>query len=152
MFESTWVDWLLVIIIYVTIIITIYKAGYCTTDRCLVGIKDNIYDLTTFLDDHPGSPETLTENTGCDATTVFLEIGHSTFAEGLLTNFSLFHWELHNESLRLPSPLDVKMRSKLQKQIESNKKIVLKLASQEFPLTNGSQKILKRSKRKNKGL
>lgn len=68
-FEACWLDWIL--------------AGYCTDERCIVAIGGSIYDVTSFLLDHPGSPETLTEGAGCDASDAFEEIGHSIFAEGL---------------------------------------------------------------------
>jgi hypothetical protein len=68
-FEACWMDWLL--------------AGYATPERCLVGVEGAIFDVTAFMLDHPGSPETLSEGAGCDATEVFHEIGHSVFAEGL---------------------------------------------------------------------
>jgi hypothetical protein len=74
-FEVCWIDWLL--------------AGYCTNDRCLIGIKNSLYDLTAFIGIHPGSPETLSEGAGCDATENFEEIGHSTHAIELLSKYLL---------------------------------------------------------------
>ncbi|KAJ1401809.1 hypothetical protein B484DRAFT_338871, partial [Ochromonadaceae sp. CCMP2298] len=62
-------------------------AGSCTPSRCLLGFhNDRIVDVTAFISTHPGSPETLTEGAGCDATDTFTEIGHSSNASKLLND------------------------------------------------------------------
>jgi hypothetical protein len=66
LYEVCWLDWLL--------------AGYNTTEKCLVGIDDLIYDVSAFIVHHPGSEETLTEGAGGDATEIFYVIGHSSTA------------------------------------------------------------------------
>ena len=76
LFEVSYIDWIL--------------AGYCSHDRCLVGIRNSIVDVTNFIDVHPGSRETLTEGAGCDATETFDEIGHSTHAEHLLSSMKIW--------------------------------------------------------------
>lgn len=58
-------------------------AGQCTVDRCLVGLRGHIYDLTTFLSHHPGSPETLLAHAGRDATSIFECLRHSLSARRL---------------------------------------------------------------------
>ena len=55
-------------------------AGQNTRSRCLVGIYSNIYDITSFLDTHPGSPDTLMVHAGKDATRFFEDMGHSLIA------------------------------------------------------------------------
>lgn len=85
-FEVCWLDWIL--------------AGFSTEERCLVAIGGAIFDVTSFLFDHPGSPETMTEGSGCDATEIFDEIGHSIFAEGLKRRLCL--WEPHGQHLLKP--------------------------------------------------
>tara|TARA_B110000971_G_C19879960_1_gene440238 strand:+ start:55 stop:855 length:801 start_codon:yes stop_codon:yes gene_type:complete len=54
--------------------------GHCTEQSCFVGLHGAIYDITSFLEEHPGSPETLLLNSGCDATRFFEDIGHSVLA------------------------------------------------------------------------
>lgn len=81
LFEVVWMDWLL--------------AGYNTDQGCLLAVDDAIYDVTDFLQDHPGSSETLTEGAGCDATNLFHEIGHSDFAEGLKRRLCV--WDLKGQ-------------------------------------------------------
>jgi hypothetical protein len=69
MFGQTWVDFII--------------AGR-TESPTLVGIHGHVFDMTTFLDEHPGSPETIiTMGGGRDATSFFEAIGHSTKARSL---------------------------------------------------------------------
>lgn len=58
-------------------------AGQCTPKRCLVGLGGHIYDLTDFLDQHPGSPETVIVHAGRDASAVFESTRHSVSARKL---------------------------------------------------------------------
>lgn len=60
--------------------------GHNTMEDCLVGLHGNIYDLTGFLEEHPGSPETLLVHAGQDATRTFDTIGHSFTARKLGAN------------------------------------------------------------------
>jgi hypothetical protein len=52
--------------------------------RCLVGIHGSVYDISQFLDEHPGSPETLLDNSGGDATEFFESVGHSRVARRMM--------------------------------------------------------------------
>ena len=63
LFEEEWVGWLL--------------AGRNTEESCLVGLEGGVYDLTNFLEVHPGSKETILVNAGGDATAFFEDVGHS---------------------------------------------------------------------------
>ena len=58
-------------------------AGQCTSDSCLVGIAGHIYDLTAFLEVHPGSPETVIAHAGKDCTGVFESMRHTVGARKL---------------------------------------------------------------------
>ena len=60
-------------------------AGNNTTTSCLVGIHGDVYNLTAFLNTHPGSPDTLLVNSGRDATKYFEHMGHSLGARRLAT-------------------------------------------------------------------
>ncbi|ETE73847.1 Cytochrome b5 [Ophiophagus hannah] len=46
-------------------------------------INRRIYDLTKFLEEHPGGEEVLREQAGGDATESFEDVGHSTDARTL---------------------------------------------------------------------
>ncbi|XP_069698600.1 cytochrome b5-like [Periplaneta americana] len=51
---------------------------------CWVVIYDRVYDITDFLNEHPGGEEILLEYAGRDATLAFRGIGHSAaMLEGL---------------------------------------------------------------------
>ena len=52
-------------------------AGRNTEESCLVGLEGGVYDLTDFLEVHPGSKETILVNAGGDATAFFEDVGHS---------------------------------------------------------------------------
>ncbi|XXG79708.1 hypothetical protein AAC387_Pa09g0723 [Persea americana] len=47
---------------------------------CWLIIKGKVYDVTKFLEDHPGGDEVLLSATGKDATDDFEDAGHSTSA------------------------------------------------------------------------
>ena len=83
LFEVSWLDWIL--------------AGYCNHARCLVGIQNMVVDVTKFIDTHPGSPETLTEAAGCEATELFTEIGHSSQAENLMKSMAI--WDSNTSNI-----------------------------------------------------
>jgi len=98
LFDICWVDWLL--------------AGYCTKSRSLIGYDRSILDVTDFVDYHPGSAETLTEEAGADATDRFIDMGHSSYAISLMEK--MYVWNNHNRKRREASKSDTTEVSKLQ--------------------------------------
>lgn len=56
-------------------------------------IHDKVYDVTKFLDEHPGGEEVLLEQSGGDATEAFEDVGHSTDARDLMKDYLI--GELH---------------------------------------------------------
>lgn len=58
-------------------------AGRNTIGSCMVGLHCHIYDITSFLDFHPGSPDTLMVHSGMDSTQFFEDMGHSAVARRL---------------------------------------------------------------------
>lgn len=69
LFRQTYLNWII--------------AGENTMERCLVGLHGNIYDISSFLNAHPGSPDTLMVHSGQDATRFFEDINHSNGARRL---------------------------------------------------------------------
>ncbi|KAM6455689.1 cytochrome b5 isoform 2-T2 [Liasis olivaceus] len=61
-------------------------------------IHRRIYDLTKFLEEHPGGEEVLREQAGGDATESFEDVGHSTDARTLSESFII--GELHPVSTK----------------------------------------------------
>merc|ERR1711936_1482250 len=56
-------------------------------------IHDKVYDITKFLDEHPGGEEILIENAGSDSTENFEDVGHSSDAREMLEEYYI--GELH---------------------------------------------------------
>ena len=52
-------------------------AGQNTLERCLVGLHGHVFDISDFVESHPGSAETLLVQAGRDATAFFEDLGHS---------------------------------------------------------------------------
>jgi len=50
-------------------------------------IHDKVYDITQFLDEHPGGEEILIENAGIDSTEAFEDVGHSSDAREMLEQY-----------------------------------------------------------------
>ncbi|KAG5042708.1 hypothetical protein JHK87_006623 [Glycine soja] len=54
---------------------------------CWLVIHGKVYNVTKFLEDHPGGDEVLLSSTGKDATNDFEDIGHSTSAVAMMDEF-----------------------------------------------------------------
>ncbi|CAH8259670.1 unnamed protein product [Arabidopsis lyrata] len=54
---------------------------------CWLLIEGKVYDVTEFLKDHPGGDDVLLSATGKDATHEFEEVGHSSSAKVMLSEF-----------------------------------------------------------------
>lgn len=65
-FGEAWLDWTI--------------AGENSEEQCLAGLHGSVFNLTSFLESHPGTPETLMMQAGRDATKYFEDIGHSMLA------------------------------------------------------------------------
>ncbi|NWX78173.1 CYB5B protein, partial [Alca torda] len=50
-------------------------------------IHGRVYDVTRFLEEHPGGEEVLLEQAGKDATESFEDVGHSTDARDMLQQY-----------------------------------------------------------------
>jgi len=50
-------------------------------------IHDQVYDVSKFLDEHPGGEEVLLEQAGKDATENFEDVGHSSDARDLMKQY-----------------------------------------------------------------
>uniref|UniRef100_A0A671M7Z3 Cytochrome b5 heme-binding domain-containing protein n=1 Tax=Sinocyclocheilus anshuiensis TaxID=1608454 RepID=A0A671M7Z3_9TELE len=74
------------------------QAHNMSKDTWLI-IHDKVYDITSFMEEHPGGEEVLLEQAGADATESFEDVGHSTDAREMLQQYYI--GELHMASLRL---------------------------------------------------
>lgn len=67
-------------------------------------IHDKVYDITGFLEEHPGGEEVLLEQAGADATESFEDVGHSTDAREMLLQYYI--GELHMDDRKKESTKD----------------------------------------------
>ncbi|KAJ1722352.1 Cytochrome b5 isoform E [Coemansia erecta] len=56
-------------------------------DDIWIVVHGKVYDVTKFLDEHPGGEEVILENAGLDATEAFEDIGHSEDARDMLKDY-----------------------------------------------------------------
>ncbi|WZZ21040.1 hypothetical protein YC2023_122427 [Brassica napus] len=57
------------------------------TKDCWLIISGKVYDVTPFMDDHPGGDEVLLSSTGKDATNDFEDVGHSDTARDMMEKY-----------------------------------------------------------------
>lgn len=64
-------------------------ADHCTMDTCWIVINNRVYDVTRFLRMHPGGEDIILEYGGHDATTAFIDKGHSGDAFDMLAEYCI---------------------------------------------------------------
>eukprot|EP00250_Pteridium_aquilinum_P000276 c1030_g1_i1 orf=252-650(-) len=60
---------------------------HATSQDCWLIIGGKVYDVTKFLEEHPGGDDVLLSATGKDATDDFEDVGHSTTARNMLKDY-----------------------------------------------------------------
>ncbi|XP_073847206.1 cytochrome b5 [Musca autumnalis] len=60
-----------------------------TKDKNWFIIHNNVYDVTAFLNEHPGGEEVLIEQAGKDATENFEDVGHSSDAREMMKQYKI---------------------------------------------------------------
>ncbi|CAN6449289.1 unnamed protein product [Victoria cruziana] len=60
---------------------------HSNSDDCWLVIDGKVYDVTKFLDDHPGGGDVLLSATGKDATDDFEDVGHSSTARAMMDGY-----------------------------------------------------------------
>ena len=66
-------------------------------------IRGRVYDMTRFLDEHPGGAEILKENAGLDSTEQFDDVGHSSDAHEMLQDYEIGRVEGEDEETSAPA-------------------------------------------------
>ncbi|KAL6633874.1 hypothetical protein ACP70R_026545 [Stipagrostis hirtigluma subsp. patula] len=56
---------------------------------CWLIISGKVYDVTPFMEEHPGGDEVLLASTGKDATADFVDIGHSDDAKEMMPQYCI---------------------------------------------------------------
>jgi len=62
-------------------------SGHKDKNSTWIVIHDKVYDVTQFLEEHPGGEEVLLEQAGKDATEHFEDVGHSTDARTMMNDY-----------------------------------------------------------------
>lgn len=84
-------------------IITLAEVSQHDTPRdCWVVIYDRVYDITTFIDEHPGGGDIMLEYAGQDASTAFRSSGHSRMATKALDRFLVGELPMSERMYRRP--------------------------------------------------
>ncbi|CAF0993899.1 unnamed protein product [Rotaria magnacalcarata] len=68
--------------------------------KCVIVINNRVYDVTKFIDEHPGGEEVLKEQQGRDASSAFEDVGHSSDAREQMKQFEIA--ELHPDEVIPP--------------------------------------------------
>ena len=75
----------------------VYSLEECSKHRsekdCWLIIHGKVYDVTRFLDEHPGGYDIVVAASGKDGTEDFEEIGHSTTAQEMLHDYYIGDFE-----------------------------------------------------------
>ncbi|KAK3777759.1 hypothetical protein RRG08_038011 [Elysia crispata] len=64
-------------------------SDHCSPDSCWLVINNRVYDVTRFLRMHPGGEDIILEYGGHDATTAFIDKGHSSDAFDMLAEYCI---------------------------------------------------------------
>jgi cytochrome b involved in lipid metabolism len=62
---------------------------HSSTKSLWLAIHDQVYDVTKFIEEHPGGEEVLLEQAGGYATEAFEDVGHSTDARELMKKYHI---------------------------------------------------------------
>ncbi|KAK6538917.1 hypothetical protein TWF694_010471 [Orbilia ellipsospora] len=62
-------------------------AEHDTKDSLFVVIDEKVYDISKFVDEHPGGEEVLLDVAGTDGTEAFEDVGHSDEAREILAKY-----------------------------------------------------------------
>ncbi len=62
-------------------------ASHCHVESCWMVVLDKVYDLTDFIEYHPGGYEIMLEYGGSDATNAFIEKPHTIEATDMLEKY-----------------------------------------------------------------
>ena len=84
--------------------LALHQSGKSEANTIWLAIHGLVYDVTPFVDHHPGGPSVLQAASGTDATAAFDAVDHSEWARNQMKEFCIGHFVSANESLG-PSPL-----------------------------------------------
>ncbi|GJQ83160.1 hypothetical protein Trydic_g15395 [Trypoxylus dichotomus] len=68
--------------------------------ECWIIYKNKVYNVTSYVDEHPGGPELVTEWGGKDSTKAFDDAGHSSDARNMLKPFKIGELALEDRNVK----------------------------------------------------
>jgi L-lactate dehydrogenase (cytochrome) len=82
---------------------------HATKDDCWIAISGIVYDVSRFIDRHPGGPTNLLRFAGSDGTRPYKDIGSCLLSRNLLSASMIFSMSLKNDlqdilKVRYPAP------------------------------------------------
>ncbi|KAL1500949.1 hypothetical protein ABEB36_006362 [Hypothenemus hampei] len=69
-------------------------------------VDNDVYDVTEFLNEHPGGEEVLLEQAGKDATEAFEDVGHSSDAREMMAKYKVGTLVASERKAELPKKRD----------------------------------------------
>ncbi|CAF3478765.1 unnamed protein product [Rotaria socialis] len=75
-------------------------------NKCIIIIDNNVYDITRFLEEHPGGEEVLKEQHGRDATNAFEDVGHSSDAREQMKAYKIAKLDSNDAKRSRPTVVD----------------------------------------------
>ncbi|ESK95095.1 cytochrome b5 [Moniliophthora roreri MCA 2997] len=75
-----------------------------TKDKLWVLISGKVYDVTKFIDEHPGGDEVILAEAARDATEAFEDVGHSDEARALLPGMLVGDFDEENDKVERRDP------------------------------------------------
>jgi len=98
-----------------------------SSKSCWLVIHGKVYDVTKFLDQHPGGEEVMLDASGRNATQDFEDVGHSVDALNIMPTYLI--GTLNNDSTKTPQ--DTPNQSNMASSSDSDSALKPKLPKQE---------------------
>jgi len=74
---------------------------HTSKDSLYVLLHEKVYDVTKFIDEHPGGDEVILAEAGIDATEAFEDVGHSDEARALLPDLLVGDFDKGSSNIKL---------------------------------------------------
>ena len=91
---------------------------------CWIIIKGKVYDVTDYLDDHPGGVEIITDLAGMDSTEDFEDVGHSEEAYDQLKDYYI--GDVGGPQVGVGEAAPVEETNKLQEEVTKSPQVLEK--------------------------
>ncbi|KAL1561626.1 cytochrome B5-like [Salvia divinorum] len=96
-------------------------SAHKTSDDCWVIIHGKVYNVTSYLEEHPGGDEVILGQAGSDASQEFEDVGHGSAARLMLDEFYVGEVDSTTKADAVDSPAVVEAEDSGDKSEESSK-------------------------------